>query len=100
MQHPLMTRLTDRENADYPVNGHADDTLAFILTARPGGTNDLHADIDGRLLPKPYDLRPRTPVPADERLIGTSGDEVLRRERDRTDAVEMAGKLLQRGEGE
>ena len=80
--------------------GAPDDAFALVFPARATGTDDLHADVDSRLLAEPDDLGARAPVPAHEGLVGAGRDEVLGRERDGADAVEMARELLERGEGE
>jgi hypothetical protein len=85
----------DRKHADDAVDRHADDALAFRTAP-----DELHADVDRRLLAEPHDLGAGAPVPADERLVSPGGDEVLGRERYGADPVEVAGELLEGREGE
>ena len=91
--------LTDREHAHDTINGHTDDTFALILPTRTARSDDLHADVDGGLLAKPHDLRACTPVPAHKRFVRARRDQVLRRERNGTNAIQVSRKLLQRREG-
>jgi hypothetical protein len=62
---------TDREDAHDTVDGNTDHTFTFL-----GGTSsdDLDANVDRRLLTKPYNLCASPPIPANERLVGASRD--------------------------
>ena len=94
------SQLTDREDANYPINRHTNDPLALVLPTGPSRANDLYPDIDRRLLAEAHDLRARAPVPAHEGLVGAGRDKVLGRERDGADAIEVSCEWLERGEGE
>ena len=104
-QTPRLTRmknnqLTDRKDTDDPIDSHTNDPLTLVLPTGPSRDDNLHPNIDRRLLAEPHDLCARAPVPAHEGLVGAGRDEVLGRERDGADAVEVACKLLERGERE
>ena len=89
------SQLTDREDTNNPIDSHTNDPLALVLPAGSSRADNLHPNVDGRLLAEAHDLRARAPVPAHEGLVGAGGDEVLGRERDGADAVEVACELLE-----
>ena len=94
------SRLTDREDANDPIDSHTNDPLALVLPTGSSRADDLHPNIDRRLLAEAHDLRARAPVPAHQGLVGAGRDEILGRQRDSADAVEVSCELLEGSEGE
>lgn len=68
----------DRKNADDPIDSDADESLANIIrsTVR-AGFQDLHANVQIRLLPKFDHFFACPPIPAHEGFIRTSGNKML-----------------------
>jgi hypothetical protein len=68
----------DRKDADDSINRDADETFADIIysTSRTRAQN-LHTDIQIRLLPKFHNLLACPPIPAYERLVCASGNEMF-----------------------
>ena len=91
--------LTDGKHPNHPVNGDANDTLALFLATPATRTDELHTNVDRRLLAKANNLGAGTPIPAYECLVSTCRHQVLGRQCDRADAVEMASELLEGSEG-
>lgn len=88
---------TDREHSDNAVDGHTNHPLSLVRASSP---DDLHTNVDSRLLPEAHDLAARTPVPTHQCLIRSRRDEVLGRQCNGTNTIEMSSELLEGREGE
>lgn len=87
------------KHTDDAINRHAHEPFPnFFRKPRRRGPQNLHANILIRLLSKLDNLFAISPIPRHQRLVCTGRDEVLGRERDRSNAVQMTLKLLQRVE--
>ena len=64
---------TDGENSHNSINGDTHDTLSGLEIA----SDYLNTNIDRSLLTKSYNFRARSPIPADERLVRSSGDKIF-----------------------
>jgi hypothetical protein len=68
----------DRKDTNDSINSDANETFADIIHSTVGtGPQDLHADIQIRLLPEFHNLIARPPIPAHECLVRTSGNKML-----------------------
>jgi hypothetical protein len=76
--------LTDREATDDPIESDRED---FVF-------DDLKADADVGLLSKAGHLGPIPPIPNDDRLVGSGGNEVALIDLDGADPVTAEARVI------
>ena len=81
--------LTDGKHPNHPVDGDTNNALALFLATPATRTDELHTNVDCRLLAKANNLGAGTPIPAYECLVRASANEVLRGQCDGANAIQM-----------